>query len=143
MERYDYREAMRDDIEEAVEERIADDGGFLKHLKEDFEGTYEALYDDFWADDNITGNGSGSYFFSRWESEEAVCHNLDLLGEAMEEFGISPKELTDGEWADVTIRCHLLGEVLRDVLEDILRENKTESYHKVRSPRKTERFSRR
>ena len=72
-------------------------------------------------DDSVTGNGSGSYTFSTYEAEENICHNLDLLGEALEEFGSGADYLiTHGaEAADVTIRCYLLGECIAAALEEI------------------------
>ena len=54
-------------------------------------------------------------------AEENICHNLDLLGEALEEFGSGADYLiTHGaEAADVTIRCYLLGECIAAALEEI------------------------
>ena len=72
-------------------------------------------------EDSVTGNASGSYTFNTYEAEENICHNLDLLGEALEEFGSGSDYLiTHGaEAADVTIRCYLLGECIAAALEEI------------------------
>lgn len=113
MEKYDYRQEMLNDIDEYIrnEDRIwhlAFDG------KTDINDIQEALYDELWIEDSVTGNGSGSYTFNSYRAEEMLCHNRDLLGEALEEFGY-PKDhskLNDSEWCDVTIRCYLLGEIL-------------------------------
>ena len=106
MRKYDYYEAMADDIRSYIEE----------HDDRDF----DTLYDDMFVDDGVTGNASGSYTFNTWEAEENVCHNLDLLEEACKEFCCDASDyVTKGaEWADVTIRCYLLRQVLEDVLPE-------------------------
>ena len=35
--------------------------------------------------DSVTGNASGSYTFSAWQAEENLCHNFELLTDALEE----------------------------------------------------------
>ena len=120
MRDYNYREAIKEDIYNYLE-----DNYYMLDLPEDteeidFNELYNNLYDDMWIDDSITGNASGSYFFNRYEAEEALCGNLYLLAEACEEFNSNIDVLKDGaETCDVTIRCYLLGEVLAEVLTDI------------------------
>lgn len=115
---YDYREAMRNDIREYLEECIEN----FNELDCD---NFDEVYDDLWVVDSVTGNASGSYTFNRWQAEEYVKENLPLCIEAMEEFGCSAKEfgekVYDDEWEylDVTIRCYLLGECLGEVLEEL------------------------
>lgn len=114
MERYDYEEAMRDDIRQYLEEHW-EDGKRIEDKDRD------TLYDDMFIDDGVTGNGSGSYTFDSSTAEEYVCHNLNLLGEALDEFcvdGNTLREKMSGEWADVTIRCYLMGQLLDDVIEE-------------------------
>ena len=81
-----------------------------------------------WLEDCVTGNASGSYTFSSWEAEENLCHNQDLLQEALEEFGYDGTCVLDkgAEWCDVTIRCYLLGDVLRQVINDLEEEEEVE-----------------
>lgn len=114
MERYDYKEAVTNDVREYLDEnwekgkRITDDDRMT-------------LHDDMFIADSVTGNGSGSYTFDRSKAEEYVCHNLDLLGEALDEFcvdGATLREKMDGEWADVTIRCYMLGQVEGEVFDE-------------------------
>lgn len=108
MERYDYREDIKNDIKDYLQENA-------EHWTEDTrDETEERLRDILWTADNVTGNGSGSYTFSAWRAEENLCHNLDLLGEALSEFGCSPEYLMNEgpEACDVMIRCYLLGECL-------------------------------
>lgn len=113
MEQYDYRAAMYNDIKEYIEENIS-----LADYK-DKDAAFEALNDEMWTADSVTGNGSGSYTFSTWEAEENICHNLDLLGEAIEEFCATDVLSKGAEAADVTIRCYLLGKVLQTVLDEL------------------------
>lgn len=103
---YNYFDEMKKDVTE--------------YLKETNERDFEKLYDEMWLSDSITGNGSGSYTFSTYQAEENISHNLDLLKEALDEFGQDYSlALENGaEWCDVTIRCHLLSEVLTEVLEE-------------------------
>lgn len=113
MEKYDYEEAVRNDIENWLEEngeRYADDDGTI---------SYDAVYDDMFIDDSITGNGSGSYTFNTWTAEDNLCHNLDLLRDAIEDFGGDyERAMQSAEGADVTIRCYLLPSLLQEVLDD-------------------------
>lgn len=111
--KYDYLKNVREDVLNYIKEN---------YEKEDFANLeYNELYDEMWIDDSVTGNGSGSYTFNTWEAEENICHNHDLLKEAQECFGYLPTEYISkgAEWADVIIRCYLLGQVLQDVLDEL------------------------
>ena len=61
---YNYMETVKDDVRQAIEDNydIADYSD-----RDEFE---ETLYEDLWVDDSVTGNGSGSYTFSRSKAEE-------------------------------------------------------------------------
>ena len=129
MEKYDYREAVCDDIRQWLEDHedfkneYADENGVW--LREDNKDEIaSALSDIFWLDDSVTGNASGSYTCNAWVAEENLCHNLDLLGEALTDFCCEPDYLVKkgSEACDVTIRCWLLGECIDKVLDDILDE---------------------
>lgn len=111
---YDYREAVKDDVLEYINNEINfEDFDTLEELE-------EHLNEVLFTEDSVTGNASGSYTFNTHEAEENICHNLDLLGEALEEFGGGYDILKDGaEAADVTIRCYLLGECIAAALEEI------------------------
>ena len=115
MERYDYRRAMKEDILDYINSEINLDD--FRGKRDELE---ELLSDDLWACDSVTGNASGSYFFSAWSAEEAIAHNWDLLEEAMQEFCDECNPIEKGaEWCDVTIRCYLLGECIAAVLDDL------------------------
>lgn len=114
MERYDYKEAMRKDIRQYLKENW-EEGKRIENKDRD------TLYDDMFVADGVTGNGSGSYTFDSFKAEEYVCHNLNLLGEALDEFcvdGNTLREKLTGEWADVTIRCLVLGQVMDEIFEE-------------------------
>lgn len=109
---YNYREVVCDDIRAYIEEH---DIKVTTSTKDDL---YQELYDELFVDDSVTGNASGSYTFNAWRAEEYLCHNLELLKEACDEFGCEPK-IESAEWCDVTIRCYLLGECLSEVLDEL------------------------
>lgn len=113
---YDYKEAILDDVREYVEEEIN-----LNEWKGNRDKLEEKLNDDLWTCDSVTGNASGSYTFNAWEAEENLCHNLDLLEEALEEFGSDKGYLLEhgAEAADVTIRCYLLSWAISEVLDEL------------------------
>ena len=114
---YDYREAMFDDIKEYISENIE-----LSDY-DDREDLEEYLNDTLWAEDSVTGNASGSYWFNTYKAEEAICHNWDILAEACEEFCCEGDILNKGaEWADITIRCYILSEVIGAVLDELYDE---------------------
>lgn len=114
MERYNYFEAMKADVTDYIRNNI-DLADYT-----DKDEAQEALNDEMWTADSVTGNGSGSYTFSTYKAEENLCHNLDLLAEACEEFGSSTDILKVGaEACDVTIRCYLLGQTIAEVLDEM------------------------
>lgn len=113
-ERYCYRAEMKQDIREWIDENIE-----LKDWAWNRNGLEGKLRDDMWDEDSITGNGSGSYTFSTYKAEENICHNLDLLYEACEEFESFDVLRKGAEACDVTIRCYLLAGCISDVLDEL------------------------
>lgn len=115
-DRYDYYETIKNDIKEYIKEHDID------VTSEDFDR--DDLCDRLWVSDSVTGNASGSYTFSAWQAEENLCHNWDLLKEALEEFGQTDVNILEkgAEWCDVTIRCYLLGQCMDEVIDEIEEE---------------------
>lgn len=112
---YDYREAVKDDVLEYINDEINfEDFDTLEELE-------EHLNEVLFTEDSVTGNASGSYTFSTYEAEENICHNMDLLQEALSEFGDTEALVMDfdAEKADVTIRCYLLGECIAAAMVEI------------------------
>lgn len=114
--RYNYDEAVKNDVEDWIENNKSvipfDDF-------EDAEDMKEWLNDRLWDEDSVTGNGSGSYWCNTYEAEEALCHNWDLLNDILDEFGHPDNILDEGaEWCDVTIRCYLLSQIISEVVDE-------------------------
>lgn len=112
MTNYDYREAMIADILEYIRENYTTEE--ITEKLADRDEWEQELHDDLWIEDSVTGNASGSYWFSTYKAEAALCHNWDLLRDALEEFGCSDVNPIEkgAEWCDVTIRCYLLNECI-------------------------------
>ena len=113
--KYNYFEAVKADVLSYISENI--------NLDEfdSFDDLENALNDELWVADSVTGNASGSYTLNTWQAEENLCHNWDLLAEALREFGCESVDILDkgAEWCDVTIRCYLLGQAISEALEEI------------------------
>lgn len=124
MERYDYHKNVKNDIKDYLRD---EDIHWTKEEREDKE---EQLQDDLWTEDSVTGNGSGSYTFSTWTAEENLCHNLDLLGEVLTEFGYQPDYMMEKgpEACDVAIRCYLLGECIGAAMDELEAEGWNDGY---------------
>ena len=115
-ERYNYLEAVTDDVREYIRNEID-----LSEWKGDRDGLEEKLNDDLWTADSVTGNASGSYYCNAWRAEEALSHNWDLLAEALREFGQDVTDVLEqgGEAMDVTIRCYLIDQAIAEAIEKI------------------------
>ena len=112
---YDYREHIMDDIRDYIADNVNLDE--YRGRRDELE---EQLNDDLWTADSVTGNASGSYYCNAYKAEEALCHNWNLLADALEEFGGDFDVLRRGpEACDVTIRCYLLGKCLSAVLDEL------------------------
>lgn len=115
MEKYNYLWSVEEDVQQYIT-----DNNIQMSDYEDREELEQYLNDTLWNEDSVTGNASGSYFFSRWKAEEAICHNLDLLSDVAYEFGGNMSSyISDPELADVSIRCYVLGEAISKVLDDM------------------------
>lgn len=119
---YNYLEAVKDDIKQYVR-----DNDILSEYDGPDEAR-EALNDDLWVEDSVTGNGSGSYTFNREQAKEYLFDSndgLDLLREAVSDFDIDAETVVDHfmsedwEWFDVTIRCYVLGQAIDEALDEI------------------------
>lgn len=113
---YNYFEAVCDDVREVIVGSWADRFAEFETLDE----LREALNDELWSLNNVTGKASGSYTFSPWKAEEYLAHNWDVLEEACAAFGADMGEVVKegAENADVLIRCYYLGTAIDKVLPD-------------------------
>ena len=119
---YNYREAVKADVKNWMAENHEGESCY------ELEYDYDSIYDACWVADEVTGNGSGSYTFSRLEarrnffedndSDDYIYRMCDEGFSTQEEIG---KHISDGdwEWVDVLIRCYLLGEVVREVIDEL------------------------
>lgn len=115
MGKYNYEEAVKNDVIEYIktETNIQD------YASENQLVNY--LNDALWIEDSVTGNASGSYTFNTYEAEENLSHNLDLLHEALREYGVDyEKALESGpEYCDVVIRCYLLPKAIQEAVDEL------------------------
>ena len=118
-ERYNYLEAVTDDVREYIRDEVD-----LSEWKGDRDCLEEKLNDELWTADSVTGNASGSYYCNAWKAEEALSHNWDLLDEALKEFGQDGTDVLKqgAEAMDVTIRCYLLGQAIAEALDELEEE---------------------
>ena len=117
MEKYDYYDAVKEDVLNAIEE----DDELLPREDED-RANYEEQLNDALLDSAVTGNGPFAYYYSDEEDAiAAVMGNLDLCREAYKEFGIEEDAvafMSNIRSADVTIRCYILPSVIHDIIEE-------------------------
>lgn len=116
MEKYNYLEAVKEDVKNYIEEHE------IKVTADNRVEVEEHLNDELFINDSVTGNASGSYTFNAWRAEENLCHNLDLLKEALGAFCCALSTLDSAESCDVTIRCYLLGQAIAEVLDEMEEE---------------------
>lgn len=107
MERYNYYDAVKDDVIKA----IRDDTELEPREDEDRDNYKERLEDALWASE-VTGNGDCAYYYSDEEDAiAAVMWNLELCSEAYCEFGKEQDAVNfmdNIRDADVSIRCYVL-----------------------------------
>lgn len=117
--KYDYFKAVKEDVIEWIKGEFTTEE--LKERLLDRDEFENDMNDYLWITDSVTGNASGSYTFCTWMAEENLCHNLDLLKEAIEEFGGNYGEALEkgAEYCDVTIRCYLLGQAIHQALDEL------------------------
>lgn len=118
---YDYEKAVKRDALEALENYDE-----VKEI-EDVDDLAEFIGDKLWVDDSVTGNASGSYTMDSYKAMKYVVDNMDLLNEAISEFGEDYSEIGEKflneEWDyfDVTIRCYILSGLEQDIAKEFLK----------------------
>lgn len=120
---YDYFNEMVNDVKDYIETNYN-----LDCIKEEFSDADEfedRLNDELWNEDSVTGNGSGSYTFSRAQAKDYVTDNIDRLQEAIVDFGLDATDVAehflneDWEYFDVTIRCNTLSGAINQALDEL------------------------
>ncbi|MFR0505448.1 MULTISPECIES: hypothetical protein [Limosilactobacillus] len=121
MKTYSYPAHEKEDIKQFIEARL--DAGTFGLLIQGDEDTIEDVKDLMFDQDDITGNGSGSYTFCTRKAEENLVGNWDLLEEAKNELDPNVDIIDKGpEYADVLIRCYLLDWCFTEALKEITKQ---------------------
>lgn len=108
MKTYDYLENVKEDVRNYIEENK------IVVTSSNREEVEQELNDTLFVNDNVTGNASSSYTFSTWQAEENLCHNFELLTEALTEFGYDLSYLEKGaELATLQYVAIFLGKLFR------------------------------
>lgn len=109
MERYDYLAVVKDDVRNYISDEVnLSEFGGVEELN-------EFLNEKLFNENSVTGNSSYTYTYNREVATENLLDNMDLLSQAMDEFG---NVLDKGEeLCDVTIRCYLLPQAINEVLD--------------------------
>ena len=119
MEQYNYYGAVEHDVLDHIYENLES-----SDWQNNRDGLEEHLNDVLWTADNVTGNASGSYWCNAsgsywcnaWKAEEALCHNMSLLDDALDSYWMQP-DLNDPEAMDVVIRCYVLPTAISRALD--------------------------
>ena len=122
MKKYNYHEAVKNDVMTYINENY--DENYIAELttygnEEELELFREKLNELLWVEDSVTGNASGSYTFNRYGAEEFLCHNTDLMFDALEDMGYIETSRFEPETIDVIIRCYLLSSAIERAIDDI------------------------
>lgn len=120
MERYDYQYEVINDVRTVIDEEYEELINDWMKGDIDRDDVEDTLYNELINHDSVTGNASGSYFCNRWKAEEAICHNLYLLCDVLDEYGMGTNMIKMGaERCDVQIRCYLLCQAIKEVLDKL------------------------
>lgn len=115
MEKYNYREAMVNDIKDWI---LSNN---IPYYQENIE---DQLNEDLWAESSVTGNGA-SYYASEERCNNYVSNNLSLYFEAARELCDFPTShckwiyQNPAQHMDSTIRCYLLYECINIAIEQL------------------------
>lgn len=110
-----YKEHEIEDIEKWLKYSLSDKE--MSQLLDGDADLKEAIYDELWLCDDVTGNGSGSYTFDNITAQYNLVGNWHLLKFVTEEFQESNVVESGPEYCDVLIRLHLLDECLDESLK--------------------------
>lgn len=112
MERYNYYRAVEHDVLDYIRENLESSKW---QGKRDW---LEERLNDWWLeqDPDVTGYPSNSYWRDAWKAEEALCHNMSLLNDALDSYWMQP-DLSDPEAMDVVIRRYVLPTAISRALD--------------------------
>jgi len=116
---YNYYQSVKTDVMNWIDENRADIEA--QHDKAQY------ICDSVFVDDNVTGNASGSYTFSRREAKEnyfgdekASEYLENMCEEGFASYEEVGKAMVHENWEtiDVLIRCYLVNGIVMDCLEE-------------------------
>lgn len=119
MKNYNYLEAVTADVIDFIRDEI----DATEYTDRDALAQY--LSDELWTADNVTGNASGSYTFSRYKAQQFVMADQDTVMEALKEFCADAETIAENflrqnwEYFDVTARCYVLGQAIEAALDSL------------------------
>lgn len=124
MEKYDYLTSITMDIVDWMKRN-----DFDLNLYEDETEAFEALHDELWPLDSITGNGT-HFYSTEEECDDFLYKNINLVIEACGVFAIGICELDRAREKgilsrrlDSVIRCRLLGRAITEAISIWREEN--------------------
>lgn len=125
MKKYDYEEAITNDIIDYIKDNNVE----LDWTTSD-DSILEYLADILWYEACITGNDcNGSYYDTEENCEKYLAYNLKISIEACEEFCVTMKKLLEqyhnntlARYLDSTIRCYLLDNCIAQTIEILKKE---------------------
>ena len=119
---YNYKESMKANVREWINEHKDMIDGL------DRSDAYEVVEEACWVADEVTGNASGSFTFSRFDARCYIFGDVDsddYISEMVDDGFMSAEEVgqcvasSNWEKLDVCIRCWLLSEAVSVVLDEM------------------------
>lgn len=122
MERYNYRQAVKESIYDYIKEDLIDLK--LENVdRQNLDDLEDYLYELVINDDLVTGNMSGSFFCNSYKAEECLCHNFNEMSSALEYWEIPLEDckrfIDCPELMDVLIRMTYVREVVCEIVKEI------------------------
>ena len=146
----DYYEDVKNDILEMLKEEYQTEEALADYIYRDgsfcfieFDSGFACdVLDEAEANDSVTGNSSGSYFFNREEAKEYFLQNdgQSILEDAKNEGLVTDEEIgnhflnSDWECLDVICRFYICGQVVDEAIEEFeqyLNEEQTEMLKEI------------
>lgn len=115
---YNYYEAVKNDIYAMLDEEHDYIYSKVRAFK-NYEDAQDWLTVHLSNDDSVTGNASGSYTCNRWQAEENLLHNRDLILEAIDSGYLLNELDLEPEMIDVCVRVYMVDEIVHLKWDDI------------------------
>lgn len=113
--RYDYKVAVKEAAVQTINDLLEYDD--MPHEMPRGVDMKEFVLSMLEEDDNVTGIRSGSYTLNQYAAERYLCHNWQLIQEAVME-GLEFSVQTYPEMADAMLRLYVLPQVIDDAIKE-------------------------